>query len=147
MNAPACLTTCWQRFRRDRGGASAIEFAIIGPVFFLLILAVLQICLWFFAQHNIQNAVTAALRDSQVRSSQSNSPATTADVSQEVQARVSGFVGDALEIVVNFEALQGQAANDPGSMIVITARFTSPIQDIFGVGLPEIVVERSGSFY
>ena len=50
-------------FARDREGATAVEFALIAAPFFLLILAILEIALIFFASAIIENAVSEAARD------------------------------------------------------------------------------------
>ena len=43
-------------FCRADGGATAVEFAIIGPAFIATLVAVLQVCVVLFAQMAIQNA-------------------------------------------------------------------------------------------
>lgn len=46
-----------RRFSRSERGVTAIEFAILGPVFFLLIGATLETALVFFAGHTLDSAV------------------------------------------------------------------------------------------
>lgn len=46
-----------RRFRRSERGVTAIEFAILGPVFFALIGATLETALVFFAGHTLDSAV------------------------------------------------------------------------------------------
>lgn len=50
-------------FVGDRKGATAVEFALIAAPFFLLIFAILEIALIFFASAIIENAVAEAARD------------------------------------------------------------------------------------
>ncbi len=50
-------------FVGDRKGATAVEFALIAAPFFLLIFAILEIALIFFASAIIENAVSMAARD------------------------------------------------------------------------------------
>lgn len=50
------------RFCRDEAGATAVEFAIIGPAFIATLVAVLQVCIYLFAQMAIQNAAVEAGR-------------------------------------------------------------------------------------
>jgi Flp pilus assembly protein TadG len=50
------------RFGRAEGGATAVEFAIIGPAFVATLVAVLQVCVFLFAQMAIQNAAVEAAR-------------------------------------------------------------------------------------
>ncbi len=50
------------RFCRAESGATAVEFAIIGPAFIATLVAVLQVCIVLFAQLTIQNAAVTAGR-------------------------------------------------------------------------------------
>src|SRR3954452_24781867 len=50
------------RFRGARGGATAVEFALIGPIFFALLIAILQVGIVFFAEQALQSAAVAASR-------------------------------------------------------------------------------------
>jgi Flp pilus assembly protein TadG len=50
------------RFRTARDGATAVEFALIGPVFLALLIAVLQVGIVFFAEQALQSAAVAASR-------------------------------------------------------------------------------------
>jgi Flp pilus assembly protein TadG len=50
-------------FAGDRDGATAVEFALVAAPFFLLIFAILEIALIFFASAVIEEAVSAAARD------------------------------------------------------------------------------------
>jgi Flp pilus assembly protein TadG len=50
------------RFARASGGATAVEFAIIAPAFLATLIAVLQTCVFMFAQAALQNAAIEAGR-------------------------------------------------------------------------------------
>jgi Flp pilus assembly protein TadG len=50
------------RFRRSRQGATAVEFALIAPAFLAMLIAVLQTCVFVFAQQTLQNAAVQAGR-------------------------------------------------------------------------------------
>jgi Flp pilus assembly protein TadG len=50
------------RFCRVRNAATAVEFALIAPVFIATLVAVLQVCIVLFAQLAIQNAAVQASR-------------------------------------------------------------------------------------
>jgi len=60
------------RFYRAEGGATAVEFALIGPAFIATLLAVLQVCVFLFAQMVIQNAAVEAGRYFLTGQAQSN---------------------------------------------------------------------------
>ncbi len=51
------------RFAGDRKGATAVEFAFVAAPFFILIFAILEIALIFFASAIIEDAVADAARD------------------------------------------------------------------------------------
>lgn len=48
--------------RRGTDGSAAIEFAFVAPIFFALMLGILQLGIMIFAQFTLQNAVTDAAR-------------------------------------------------------------------------------------
>jgi Flp pilus assembly protein TadG len=50
------------RFCRAEGAATAVEFALIGPAFIATLVAVLETCIFLFAQMAIQNAAVEAGR-------------------------------------------------------------------------------------
>jgi Flp pilus assembly protein TadG len=52
--APAKL---WRRFRRNKRGSAAVEFAFIAPIFFALIFALIETGMVFFAGQVLETAV------------------------------------------------------------------------------------------
>jgi Flp pilus assembly protein TadG len=50
------------RFLRDRRGSSAIEFAIIAPIFIGLLISILEMGIYFFAQNVLQAAAVESGR-------------------------------------------------------------------------------------
>jgi Flp pilus assembly protein TadG len=50
------------RFRRSRQGTTAVEFALIAPAFLATLIAVLQTCVFVFAQQTLQTAAVQAGR-------------------------------------------------------------------------------------
>src|SRR5690242_12569352 len=52
-----------RRLRRDGSkGSAAIEFAMVAPVFFLLLMGTIEAGIIFFAQSSLQNALNDAAR-------------------------------------------------------------------------------------
>ncbi|MDE2265115.1 MAG: pilus assembly protein [Alphaproteobacteria bacterium] len=52
-----------QRMREGaRAGSAAIEFALIAPIFFVLLMGTMEVGIMFFAQFTLQNAVMSAAR-------------------------------------------------------------------------------------
>ena len=46
-----------RRFRRDGRGSAAVEFAFIAPVFFVLLFAIIETAIVFFASQVLEGAV------------------------------------------------------------------------------------------
>jgi len=77
-----------RRFRRDRDGATAVEFAIVAAPFFLLTTAVLEAALFFFAQTIIEDGLLTAARD--IRTGQfQNASMTESDLKDVICDRAS----------------------------------------------------------
>lgn len=58
MSAPQL----WRRFRADHGGASAVEFAIILPVFVLVVMGSISVAMLIFSASSLNYAVQDAAR-------------------------------------------------------------------------------------
>ena len=52
----------WRRLRADRSGASAVEFAIVLPVFILLVFGSISVAMLIFAVSSLNYAVEDAAR-------------------------------------------------------------------------------------
>lgn len=50
------------RWQRDRSGVAAIEFAIVGPLFFMVLLGVLIFAIYFGTVHSVQQIAAEAAR-------------------------------------------------------------------------------------
>lgn len=46
----------------EREGAAAVEFALVGPVFFLLVVGMVVYGAWFWMAHSVQSAVSEGAR-------------------------------------------------------------------------------------
>lgn len=72
------------RFRMRRNavsGSAALEFAFIAPVFFALLLAIIETGIMYFSQFTLQNAVVTAAREVRTGSAQGTNYATAATCS------------------------------------------------------------------
>ena len=47
--SPTSLRKIFRRFRRSRRGSAAVEFALVAPVFFALLFAIIETAIVFFA--------------------------------------------------------------------------------------------------
>lgn len=62
----------WRRWRKDESGVTAVEFGLIAAPFMLLIFGIISVCLYFFTNFTLENAVwhtARALRTGQVQQS------------------------------------------------------------------------------
>jgi Flp pilus assembly protein TadG len=66
MTAPALPTTCAgmaiRRFRRDRKGSAAVQFAFIAPLFFALLFAIIEASMVFFAGQILETGTADSAR-------------------------------------------------------------------------------------
>jgi Flp pilus assembly protein TadG len=58
----ALLPRQLRRFRRNRGGSAAVEFAFVAPVFFALLFAILETGMMFFAGQVLQTVTRDSAR-------------------------------------------------------------------------------------
>ncbi len=64
-------------FRRHRGGAAGLEFALIGPVFFTLLLGIIESGVLFYSQNTLQFSTQTAARLVRTGAAQGTNPAAT----------------------------------------------------------------------
>src|ERR1700760_902852 len=66
MPSPAASTasirTVLRRFRRNRRGSAAVEFALVAPVFFALLFAIIETAIVFFAGQVLETVTQDAAR-------------------------------------------------------------------------------------
>ena len=66
MSSPAVATaparSILGRFRRNRRGSAAVEFALVAPLFFCMLFAILETAIVFFAGQLLENATLESAR-------------------------------------------------------------------------------------
>src|SRR6266571_791374 len=66
MSSPAgstaALRSVLRRFRRNRRGSAAVEFALVAPVFFALLFAIIETALVFFASQVLETVTQNSAR-------------------------------------------------------------------------------------
>ncbi len=66
MSSPAVETasvrSVLDRFRRNRRGSAAVEFALVAPLFFCMLFAILETAIVFFAGQVLENATQESAR-------------------------------------------------------------------------------------
>jgi Flp pilus assembly protein TadG len=56
------LARSMQRWRRNESGSTAVEFAMVATPFVLLLFGIISVCLFFFTNFTVENAVWQASR-------------------------------------------------------------------------------------
>ena len=65
----------FRRFRRNRGGSAAVEFALVAPIFFALLFAIIESAMVFFASQLLETVTADSAR--LVMTGQAQTAATT----------------------------------------------------------------------
>lgn len=92
---------------RDRSGVSAIEFAIVGPLFFIVLLGVLIFAIYFGTVHSVQQIAAEAARATV-------QGITAAERTELAQNHVKATVGSYPLLDPNYLTVQANtAAGDP----------------------------------
>ncbi len=135
------------RLRRANDGVAAIEFAMVALPFFVLLYAIFDVALIFFATTTLENGIVAAAR--QIRTGQAQAANMTAEqfrtlVCNEINMllacdarlaldvrKFSGFNNVALPAALDGDGnLTGDMSFDPGSpgdVVVVRAFYTWPM--------------------
>jgi Flp pilus assembly pilin Flp len=71
----ASVRHVWRRFRRNRMGSAAVEFALVAPVFFALLFAIIETAIMFFASQVLETVTQESAR--QVLTGQAQTAALT----------------------------------------------------------------------
>lgn len=62
MPSAASFQKLLRRFRRHRRGSAAVEFALVAPVFFALLFAIVEVALMFFASQVLETVTQTSAR-------------------------------------------------------------------------------------
>jgi Flp pilus assembly protein TadG len=128
------------RFRRNRGGSTAVEFALVMPIFFALLFAIIETALMFFASQVIETATQDSARMIMTGQAQ-NAAYTQAQFKSDVCSRITVMfdcVGGIGIDVQNYPAFSSINIVDP---IDASKHFTNP--NNYNPGGPgDIVVVR-----
>jgi Flp pilus assembly protein TadG len=58
----ASIRHVWRRFRRNGRGSAAVEFALVAPVFFALLFAIIETAIMFFASQALETVTQESAR-------------------------------------------------------------------------------------
>jgi Flp pilus assembly protein TadG len=107
-----------RRYRRDENGATAIEFAMLAGPFFVLLFAIIECSLIFFAGQLLESSVDEVAR--KVRTGQLNNTMTAAQLKTEV-CNEAAILFDCdklkldMDVVAEFDELGDPPQPDPGT--------------------------------
>ena len=104
--------------RQPRAGQSMVEFALVAPIFFLMLLGVMEMgrLLWF--NHELTNGTREAARYAMVHGSRASTCATDADLITQILDHSTGLNADDLEI-----SSRAPFCGDPGSTFFIETAY------------------------
>ena len=163
MPSPAASkTNILRRFRRNRQGSAAIEFALVAPIFFGLLFAIIEMALVFFASQVLETVTQDSARMILTGQAQ-NASYTQAQfknlvcskltvmfdcvngISIDVQsytAFANANIVDPIDSSKNFVAPNNYLPGGPGDVVVVRVFYQWPI---FVTGLGFNLADLSGS--
>jgi len=124
MLSTASVRNAMRRFRRNRRGSAAVEFALVAPVFFALLFAIIESAMVFFAGQVLETGVQDSGRLLYISSERESGA-----VSSRISATASGalFPCDSLDLCLEREALCAGHRNHPQRSDRTAAEIMSPI--------------------
>jgi len=161
------------RFLRSEGGATAVEFALVGVPFLGLLAAIFETALVFFANQGLESAVTNAARtiltgqvqgDAQITSWQQFRDQMICNPTAPMQRSLPSFI-DCSKIIVDVRPASSFSSADtsndllsispeyctggPGDIVVVRALYPMPVyfSILESVRPGEVSVNRAGQTY
>ncbi len=111
---------------RDLSGTTILEFALVGPLFLLMLLAILQFSLRLFAQMSFDNAVLITSRAVRLGTIGLSSPAVTSSICDNVSGLIDHCSAKLVVTTSSGPSFAAQVNGLPaasGSFAVITATY------------------------
>ena len=149
MSSPAVATaparSILGRFRRNRRGSAAVEFALVAPLFFCMLFAILETAIVFFAGQLLENATLESARLILTRQAQ-NTSMTEADFKQNLCDRIKvmfncqGNLGNLTVDITSFAPGASITISDP----IVAGSFTGTFAyTLPPSGSPNTIVVRA----
>jgi len=128
------------RFRRNRGGSTAVEFALVMPIFFALLFAIIESALMFFATQVLETVTQDSARLIMTGQAQ-NAAYTAAQFKSDVCGRISVMFDCAGGISIDVQNYPAFSSVNVSTPIDASKNFTNP--NNYSPGGPgDIVVVR-----
>lgn len=96
-----------------------VEFAFVAPVFFLMLLGVMELGRLVWINHELSNGTREASRLAMVRGAKASSCATLTDLLNEIDNRSTGIDPSRLSLTGD----TGPLCGEPGSKVVVEAEY------------------------
>jgi Flp pilus assembly protein TadG len=166
MSSPAAPTAsvrnALRRFRRNRRGSAAVEFALVAPVFFALLFAIIETAIVFFASQVLETvtqdsgrliqtgqAQTAALTQAQFKANVCGRIGVLFDCTNGIYVDVQSYpafgnvsITDPIDAARNFLPAMNYNPGQPGQIVVVRLFYQWPL---FVTGLGYNIANLSGS--
>lgn len=108
----------WAAFAGCRRGTVAVEFALVFPVFLVLVFALVELGRVLYVHNSLSYAVQVATRYAIVRGADSDDPATGAEIEAELKSQLEGIEPDDVTVEVTFTP-----DNSAGSTVSVQASY------------------------
>jgi|SRR5882724_1642798 len=163
MSSPAAPAgNILRRFRRNHRGSAAVEFALVAPVFFGLLFAIIELAMVFFASQMLETATqdsartimtgqaqTSAFTQAQFKNLVCSKIVVMFDCANGVSIDVQSYtafgsvnIADPIDASKNFVAPNNYLPGGPGDIVVVRIFYQWPL---FVTGLGFNVANLSGS--
>jgi Flp pilus assembly protein TadG len=106
----------FKRGRKNERGTSAIEFALVLPMFLLLIVGVGELARAIWIHGTVAHAAREGTRYAMVRGAESKEPATAQEIESYVQGK-AGY-GSSTQVTTTWEP-----DNKPGSVVQVSVQY------------------------
>jgi Flp pilus assembly protein TadG len=118
--------------RRKALAQSLVEFALIGPLFFLMLFGTIEMGRAVYTNHQLANGVREGTRYAAVHGSKATSQATSDTVKTQMLTKMTAISSGKLSVTLSYP----DGNNDPGSKAKVTAvyTFTPVVSLVFGTG-------------
>jgi Flp pilus assembly protein TadG len=129
-----------RRFRRNRGGSAAVEFALVAPMFFALLFAIIETALMFFASQVLETVTQDSARQIMTGQAQ-NASMTQAQFKTLVCSKVVALFDCVNGISIDVQSYPQFGSVNVANPIDASKNFTNPSN--FNPGIAgDIVVVR-----
>lgn len=131
----------WAGLRGDQHGGAAIEFAILGPVFFAILLGIVEMGRMFYVRQSLEYATEEAARYYML-----NSTAATSAVTTTLRNAMAGGMGPSISVGYTDTASCNGKASVTCTLITATYTYT-PIAQFLGLGTQTLTAKAQAVRY